>query len=132
MKEQRGKSSTSGNRYSEGFKRAVIEEYVRTGRPKNEIQRRYEIKANSAIHRWLKELGYMDPYENNSKLELTTVPEMTKKHKPLPRLTELELRIKLLERRLEDEQLRSEMYKRMIDIAEKQYKIPIRKNSNTK
>lgn len=41
-------------------------------------------------------------------------------------------RIKELERLLEDEQLRSEAYRRMIDIAEKEYHVPIRKKPNTK
>ena len=45
---------------------------------------------------------------------------------------ELQARIKELERRLEDEQLRSEGYSRIIDIAEKEYNIPIRKKPNTK
>jgi transposase len=39
----------------------------------------------------------------------------------------LESRIKELERLLEDEQLRSDAYKRMIDVAEKELNIPIRK-----
>ena len=39
----------------------------------------------------------------------------------------LESRVKELERLLEDEQLRSDAYKRMIDIAEKELNIPIRK-----
>ncbi|OYZ29813.1 MAG: hypothetical protein B7Y24_14455 [Sphingobacteriales bacterium 16-39-50] len=41
-------------------------------------------------------------------------------------------RIKQLERQLEDEQLRSEAYNKMIDIAERELNIPIRKKSNTK
>lgn len=45
---------------------------------------------------------------------------------------ELEKRIKKLERLLADEQLRSEAYQRIIDIAEKEFHIPIRKKPNTK
>ena len=40
--------------------------------------------------------------------------------------------IKQLERKLEDEKLRSEAYKSMIEIAEKELKISIRKKPNTK
>ena len=45
---------------------------------------------------------------------------------------ELIKRLKELERRLEDEQLRAEGYSKMIDIAEDQLKITIRKKSDTK
>jgi cell division septum initiation protein DivIVA len=41
-------------------------------------------------------------------------------------------RIKELERKLEDEQIRSEGLSKMIDIAEEQLKITIRKKSSTK
>ena len=52
----------------------------------------------------------------------------------VPSLSEATLlaRIKELERQLEDEQLRSDAFNRMIDIAEKELQIPIRKKSNTK
>ncbi|GGE49119.1 hypothetical protein GCM10011413_14060 [Pedobacter psychrotolerans] len=45
---------------------------------------------------------------------------------------ELKARIKALERQLEDEQLRAEAYSRMIDIAESELKVPIRKKSSTR
>jgi transposase-like protein len=41
-------------------------------------------------------------------------------------------RIRELERQLSEQQLLSEMYQRMIEIAEKEYKVSIRKNSSTK
>jgi len=45
---------------------------------------------------------------------------------------ELQKRIKELERQLEDEKLRSEAYARMIEKAEKELKISIRKKTGTK
>jgi hypothetical protein len=54
-----------------------------------------------------------------------------KKEQPSDALSQ-EQRIKELERLLEDEQLRSEAYRRMIEIAEKDLNIPIRKKSDTK
>ena len=41
-------------------------------------------------------------------------------------------KIKLLELRLEEEKLKTEMYSRMVEIAEKDLNIPIRKKYNTK
>jgi hypothetical protein len=40
--------------------------------------------------------------------------------------------IQALEKQLQDAQLKVEAYELMIDIAEKEFKIPIRKKSNTK
>jgi len=45
---------------------------------------------------------------------------------------QLEERIRELERQLEDEKLRSEAYQRIIEKAEKELKVPIRKKPNTK
>jgi hypothetical protein len=56
---------------------------------------------------------------------------MTGEEKPHTK-KELEARIKQLERQLEDSQLKEEAYRRMIDIAEKELKISIRKKPNTK
>ena len=49
-----------------------------------------------------------------------------------PAYEELEKRIKELERQLEDEQIRSFGYSKMIDIAEDQLNISIRKKPDTK
>jgi hypothetical protein len=78
-------------------------------------------------------LGYVDPYGKGVNLESAKQPALAKQPTTKPASTlELEAKIKLLERQLEDERLRAEMYDRMIDLAEKMYKIPVRKNSNTK
>jgi len=120
--------------FSESYKRQVIEEYLRTGIPKLHIQRKYGIRFKSAIATWMKVFGYMDVHQNKFNLELENPIELAKKHsstKPVS-VPSLEAEINLLKRQLEDEQLRLEMYRRMIDLAEKEYKISIRKNSNTK
>jgi len=115
--------------YSDSFKLKLINEYLRTGDPKEQIQRRYGVYSNSAIQKWMKKLGYTDPY---LKLEVKNYPQVSKPDPKSTSANELEAKIKLLERQLEDERLRVEMYTRMIDLAEEKYKISIRKNSNTK
>jgi len=52
--------------------------------------------------------------------------------KPKRTKEELERRIQELEDQLLDSQLKEEAYRRMIDIAEKDLKISIRKKPNTK
>jgi len=58
-----------------------------------------------------------------------TAPTLIKKLKDEH---ELHKRIRELERQLAEEKLRSEAYARIIDKAEKELKIPIRKKPNTK
>jgi hypothetical protein len=117
--------------FSEEFKRKVIDEHLRTGIPKVHLQDSYGIGFKSAIITWMKQLGYM-PKGKVAKFALTNpdvLARPTKKH-PEPGTAEAE--IARLKRELEDERLRSQMYLRMIDIAETEYHIPIRKKPGTK
>lgn len=116
--------------FNEPFKRKVCDEYLRTGVPKSHLLAKYNIKYRSAIQTWLKQLGYVDIHQKvpylDIKTQLDLASKKTNKRTPSSDQT-LEQRVKELERLLEDEQLRSEAYKRMIDIAEKELNIPIRK-----
>lgn len=116
--------------YSEAFKRRVIEEYLNTGIPKIDLLRKYGIKTKSGIQRWMKKFGYTDVYKA-TEVTFTSItsPTLTKKLKDEH---ELHKRIKELERQLAEEKLRSEAYARIIDKAEKDLKIPIRKKPSTK
>ena len=55
-----------------------------------------------------------------------------KKNTPKTKEEELQVRIKELEKALEYEKLRSLAYSTMIDIAEKEFNIPIRKKPRAK
>lgn len=123
--------------YSESFKRKVIEEYLNTGGTKTRLLYKYGIKFRSAVQTWMKQLGYKDIRERTSYLELKNQIELaakfSKTSQPSPtNAVGLHKRLKELERQLEDEKLRSEAYRRMIEIAEKELKISIRKKSNTR
>jgi transposase-like protein len=116
--------------YSEEFKRKVIDEYLSTGIPKMDLLRKYGIKTKSGIQRWMKKFGYTDIYKAAAPtFTFITSPTLIKKLKDEH---ELHKRIKELERQLAEEKLRSEAYARIIDKAEKELKIPIRKKPNTK
>jgi len=119
--------------YSEEFKHAVVQEHLTTGINRAELQRKYGIKGHSAIKRWMESLGYAANAENNATLEPNQV-ELAKKDTSLDSATTkaMAAEIKRLKQQLEDERLRSEMLNRMVDLAEKTYKISVRKNSNTK
>ena len=106
--------------YSESLKRAVVLEVKSQQISKEEARRKYGIKGHSTILKWIRKFEGSDPllqslmdYSNSDKKELIK-------------------RIKELERQLEDEQIRSFGYSKMIDIAEEQLKVPIRKKPDTK
>lgn len=117
--------------YSEEFKKKVITEYLETELTKRELLDKYGIKANSAIQEWMRKFGITDPYGKKDYLGLTNVNRLKKKK---PELSEVELenyalnkRIKELEKLLSEEKIRSEMYSRVIEVAEKDFKLNIRK-----
>lgn len=122
--------------YSEEFKKKIITEYLESDLTKREILDKYEIKANSAIQEWMRKFGIKDPY---AKKDYIGLPNANRLKKKKPDLSEVELenyalskRIKELEKLLSDEKIRSEMYSRVIEIAEKDLKLPIKKKLDTK
>ena len=94
------------------------------------------LHAESRDNRLAGTLGIADRHQKVSILQLTNQLELAKKFNPeqtpAADAKSLEKRIKELERLLEDEKIRSEMLSRMIDIAETEYKIPIKKKPITK
>ncbi|MDB5015055.1 MAG: Transposase [Daejeonella sp.] len=122
----------SHQHYSESFKRKVCEEYLLTGHSKMSLLKKYDIRMKSGIQKWLRQLGYEDIHQKARYLNLPLSSLAKKKTATSTSADLLEKRIKELERLLEDEQLRSEAYSRIIDIAEKEFHIPIRKKPNTK
>lgn len=124
VKETRGQ-------YSEQFKKQVVLEVLSGKISKEAAKRKYRLKGNTQVLRWLR---YYEQYGVCSlTLSRNSYQSMSQKKKEKsPEHLALEAKIKQLEQRLEDESLLKEMYSRMIDIAEREYKIPIRKKSNTK
>jgi len=121
--------------YDRAFKRMVVEEYLTSGSSKMFLLRKYNIQFKSAIQTWMRILGYSDPGRqpqkfNFGKIIITSLPK-NKKNSDAD-TTKLQKRIFELERQLEDEKLRSEAYARIIEKAEKEFKIPIRKKPGTK
>lgn len=109
-----------GNRrYSDSFKREVIREVQEGHLSKAEALRKYNIPGSSSIIDWIRKFADTDIQEPKMDYSKSDKEELIK-------------RIKELERKLEDEQIRSFGYNKMIDIAEEQLKISIRKKPDTK
>lgn len=113
--------------YPMPFKMAVVREVEETGIGVCAVARKYGIQSETTVTTWLRKFGNFD-HQN----KVSTPMEKNKDQ----RLLELEQKIKVLEQ--QNNRLRHELDMRdhkvaffdmMIDMAEKEFKIDIRKNS---
>jgi len=110
--------------FSDVLKHRIIQEVQSGSISKEDARRRYRIRGKSAILKWMRKFGYVPDTES------ATLMKKSQELSDDPK--ELKDRIKELEKALEQARLKSEFYTTMIDIAEKEFKIPIRKKSVTK
>jgi transposase-like protein len=113
--------------YSMSFKLRVVEEVERGDLGIKAAARKYGIQSHSTVSNWLRKYGNFDWYNHTSS-------HMSKSAEQ--KILELEQKIILLEKQknfLEYQAERSHkkaiLFDMMIDIAEKEFKIPIRKKS---
>ena len=118
------KSTVPRAYFSDVLKLQIIQEVVSGSISKEAAKRKYGIKGNSAITKWMCKFGYIDnPYQPTEVMESKDLSDDP---------ADLKLRIKELEKALADAKLSSQAYSTMIDIAEQEFKIPIRKKFVTK
>ena len=112
------------NQYTEEFKRSVCEEFLSSDMTLRAMEHKYGL-GNSRLNHWLKEYGYQikKPYiletTNMSKGRIKNAPGESSK-------------IYELKKQLEMARLEAAAYRKMIEIAEDELKIEIRKKSDTK
>ena len=116
------------NQYTDEFRLKVVTEYLETGISQKELRKKYGFRGNSSISTWMRKFGMKTPNENQLKLQRIMSKELPKS----PREVELEKKVQELENSLDKAQLRSLALDTMIDIAERELKISIRKKSGTK
>ena len=114
--------------YSINFKLQVVQEIERGELSQHGAVRKYGIQARSTVLTWLRKYGNFD-WENQTPSHMPKSPEQ--------KLMELEQKVRLLEKQkkqLEHQAKQSDkkaiIFDMMIDIAEKEYNISIRKNSS--
>jgi transposase-like protein len=111
------------NYYSDEFKKGVVDEVIKGGFSKEEARCKYGIKGNSAILNWIRK------FEGNKSKSMKSPKNPVKSGKSTE---ELEAENARLKQELDLEQLRNRALNVMIDIAENQFKIPIRKKPGAK
>ncbi|WP_106791664.1 hypothetical protein [Aquimarina sp. Aq78] len=117
-------SSKWQSRYSEEFKRFVCNEFLTGTVTRREVEDKYHI-GHSRITYWLKELGY-----DYSKPSIVPLPIMADQSEPSSNNKEASL--SQLKKELQEARLLAEAYRKMIEVAEHEFKIKIVKKSNTK
>ncbi|MBL4753418.1 MAG: hypothetical protein JKY52_07480 [Flavobacteriales bacterium] len=111
------------SRYTEEFKQHVIKDFLIGGLTRREIEHKYKI-GNSRLTYWLRAFGHETPKPRLLSLEIMPESSNTNQHQ-----SSSEAKLK---KELEDAKLLAEAYRRMIEKAEQELKINIRKKSSTK
>ncbi len=107
-------------RYADALKQQVCD-LVASGQMNiEEARKHFNIGGHVTIQRWMRKFGYSEPLRPMSQSSKDEDPEV------------LKARIKALEEQLKLEQIRNYGLNQIIDIAEDQMKIKIRKKSSTK
>lgn len=137
IEKKQGKYFTNEEQHS------IIQEMISNGLTKREIWEKYtgQKEEHGQLLRWMKKLGYPTlgkPITTNFGIKSNVMA--SKKVKPKVKagsnesFEKLQLinRIKVLEQQLKDAELKAIAYSTMVDVAEKEFNIPIRKKLNTK
>ncbi|MDT0691957.1 helix-turn-helix domain-containing protein [Salegentibacter sp. F188] len=112
--------------YSISFKLQVVQEIESGALGRTQACHKYGIQAKSTVREWLRKYGNFD-WENQSRITVAKTPEQ--------KILELEAKVKLLEKqkaRAEHLAQRADkkviIFDMLVDMAEKEYDIQIRKN----
>ena len=125
--------------FTDEDKHEVIKDYLSSGSSKDYIWRKYTGKSDHGrLLRWMRDLGYMSQQSQLNRSFASQTNKMPKKNThPLPvdqdfEMLQLKKRIQDLEKQLKEAELKAIAFSTMVDIAEKEFKIPIRKKYKTK
>jgi transposase len=127
MKNKRTKKSYKPQIYSDDFKWKVVQEVLSGEITQAEAKRKYNIKSNSAILYWTRQLSGIENYRDSRVVYLPEHDMSVKKED-----SEKDKEIRELKEALEREQNRSLVYEMMIKVAEEEYGLSIRKKSGAK
>lgn len=115
------------SRYSEAFKLRVVKEVLEGKFSKEEARRIYGIKSNCAILYWIRQFNGQSDYREGGISHIDIPTLMNNKED-----SDKDKRIKALEAELRNERLRSELWQKMVDVAENELQIDIRKKYGAK
>ena len=120
--------------FSLADRQLIIEEYLQNDCTKKEIWQKYtgQSQEKGYLLKWMRQLGYNIPPKHH-RLALNKSNSMAKQKEGISiEVLQLKEKIKQLEKALLNSELRATAYDTMIEMAEKELKISIRKKFNTK
>lgn len=112
--------------FTEKFKRKVVAEVISGSLGKEQARIVYGIKGKSAVTDWVRYYGTQQSEENAAAIALRDMREEQQSKEELLR------RITLLEEQLQQEKHRAGLYQTILELAEQQLKVPIRKKYGAK
>jgi hypothetical protein len=135
-----------GKYYSETERHSIIQEMLKNDWTKQYTWMLYtgEVEERGQLLRWMRKLGYVGKIEHkqyvskrsNRTFELNSPAMSDKKSTDMDQdsfeTMQLKNRIAELEKQLKDAEMKAIAYATMVDIAEKEFNIPIKKKFNTK
>ena len=121
--------------FSDHEKKLIIEDYLSGNETKQSVYSRYTgyPAENGKITMWMRKFGIEDKFVKN-----TNFDSMPKRKKEVEVESEefetlkLKKRIQELEKQLQTAEMKAIAFSTMVDVAEKEFNIPIRKKHNTK
>jgi hypothetical protein len=130
----------NGGSFSISERHQIIQEMLSTNCTRGAIWRKYtgQPEEHGAIVRWMRQLGYSVELSTRSSTFGGNNCLMAKKQPPPKNeeesfeILQLKKRISELENQLKDAEMKAIAFSTMVDIAEREFNIPIRKKLNTK
>lgn len=124
--ENKGYVKRTQKDYSLSFKLQVVQEFECGELSRTQILRKYGIQSGSTLRTWIRNYGNFD-WEHQLPGDMAKTPEQ--------KIFELEQKVKLLEKQkaraehlAERADKKAILFDMLVDLAEKEYNIPIRKN----
>jgi hypothetical protein len=142
--EEKSKANPGLRRSSSSFslreRDEIIQDLLSSECTRAEIWRKYtgQSEEHGYLLRWMQQLGYPPELQVRRHIFVRNNDSMAKKaittemQEESFEILQLKKRINELENQLKDAEMKAIAYSTMVDIAEKEFKIPIRKKLNTK
>jgi len=116
------------SKYPDELQLKIAQEFLYTDIGFLELKMKYNIGGNSTIYKWIRKFGL----SKQDDVQIEFNQSMAKQIEKTSLEHELNIKIKKLEEALKYEQLRTGALNTMIDIAERELKVDIRKKSGAK
>lgn len=134
----------NGKHFSETERHSIIREMLQNNWTKQYAWELYtgEPEERGQLLRWMRKLGYVGQIQHKQfvskrsirKFEIKsgTMAEKSNAEQESFEMLQLKKRISELEKQLKDAEMKAIAWQTMVDIAEKEFNIPIKKKFNTK